>query len=44
MELASGRYDALSGRFLSIDDNLDEFLTRTTDIVARELCMLRIQT
>ena len=44
MQLASGRYDALSGRFLSIDDDLDEFLTRATDIAARELYTLRIQT
>jgi NAD(P)-dependent dehydrogenase (short-subunit alcohol dehydrogenase family) len=41
--LASGRYDALSGRFLGIDDDLDELLNRTDEIVARELYTLRIQ-
>ena len=42
--LASGRYDALSGRFLGIDDDLDALLGRIDDIVARELYTLRIQT
>jgi NAD(P)-dependent dehydrogenase (short-subunit alcohol dehydrogenase family) len=41
--LASGRYDALSGRFLSIDDDLDAQLTRAADIASRELYTLRIQ-
>src|SRR3984893_16301436 len=41
--LASGRYDTLSGRFLGIDDDLDELLNRTGEIVARELYTLRIQ-
>ena len=41
--LASGRYDALSGRFLGIDDDLDELLNRTDEIVARELYTLHIQ-
>jgi NAD(P)-dependent dehydrogenase (short-subunit alcohol dehydrogenase family) len=41
--LASGRYDTLSGRFLGIDDDLDELLNRTGEIVKRELYMLRIQ-
>jgi NAD(P)-dependent dehydrogenase (short-subunit alcohol dehydrogenase family) len=41
--LASGRYDTLSGRFLGIDDDLDELLNRTDEIVARELYTLRIQ-
>lgn len=43
-QLASGRYDALSGRFLGIDDDLDALLGRIDDIVARELGTLRIQT
>jgi 3-oxoacyl-[acyl-carrier protein] reductase len=41
--LASGQYDALSGRFLGIDDDLDALLTRIDDIGARELYTLRIQ-
>ena len=42
--LASGRYDALSGRFVGIDDDLDELLNRTGEIVAREFYTLGIQT
>jgi hypothetical protein len=41
--LASGRYDALSGRFLAIDDDLDELLKRADEITARELYTLRVQ-
>ena len=41
--LASGRYDALSGRFLGIDDDLDELLKRADEITARDLYTLRIQ-
>lgn len=41
--LASGKYDALSGRFLGIDDDLDALLTRTDEIATRELYTLRIQ-
>jgi NAD(P)-dependent dehydrogenase (short-subunit alcohol dehydrogenase family) len=41
--LASGRYDRLSGRFLSIDDDLDELLSRADEIKARELYTLRIR-
>jgi NAD(P)-dependent dehydrogenase (short-subunit alcohol dehydrogenase family) len=41
--LASGRYDALSGRFLGIDDDLDELLKRADEITARELYTLRVQ-
>jgi NAD(P)-dependent dehydrogenase (short-subunit alcohol dehydrogenase family) len=41
--LASGQYDALSGRFLGIDDDLDALLTRTDEIATRELYTLRIQ-
>jgi hypothetical protein len=42
-QLASGRYDALSGCFVSIDDNLEELLDREVEIKERELCRLRIQ-
>ena len=41
--LASGRYDVLSGRFLGIDDDLDELLNRADEIAARELYTLRIR-
>jgi NAD(P)-dependent dehydrogenase (short-subunit alcohol dehydrogenase family) len=41
--LASGRYDVLSGRFLGIDDDLDELLKRADEITARDLYTLRIQ-
>lgn len=41
--LASGRYDALSGRFLKIDDDLDALANRASEITARELYTLRIQ-
>ena len=40
--LASGRYDLLSGRFLDIDDNLEDLLSRAGDITARELYTLRL--
>jgi NAD(P)-dependent dehydrogenase (short-subunit alcohol dehydrogenase family) len=42
--LASGRYDVLSGRFLGIDDDLEELLSRIGEIKARELYTLRINT
>jgi NAD(P)-dependent dehydrogenase (short-subunit alcohol dehydrogenase family) len=41
--LASGRYDRLSGRFLSIDQDLEGLLNRADEITARELHTLRIQ-
>lgn len=41
--LASGRYDGLSGRFLSIDDDLEELLNRADAITAGELYTLRIR-
>ena len=44
VRLASGRYDALSGRFLTIDDDLDYLLARSDDIVKEELYTLRIKT
>jgi NAD(P)-dependent dehydrogenase (short-subunit alcohol dehydrogenase family) len=40
--LASGRYDVLSGRFLGIDDDLEELLSRLGEITARELYTLRL--
>jgi len=42
--LASGRYDFLSGRFLGIDDDLEELRRRAGDIKARELYTLRLNT
>jgi NAD(P)-dependent dehydrogenase (short-subunit alcohol dehydrogenase family) len=44
VRLASGRYDALSGCFLTIDDDLDELLGRADDITKQELHTLRITT
>ena len=43
-QLAGGRYDALSGRFVGIDDDLDALLSSIDDIAARELYTLRIKT
>jgi NAD(P)-dependent dehydrogenase (short-subunit alcohol dehydrogenase family) len=43
VQLSSGRYDALSGRFVGIDDDLDELLKQSDDITSRELYTLRIQ-
>jgi len=42
-QLASGRYDALSGCFLDIDDNLDALLSQSDEIKSRELYTLRVQ-
>lgn len=41
--LATGRYDNLSGRFVTIDDDLDQLNARADVIKARELYTLRIQ-
>ena len=41
--LASGDYDALSGRFLRVDDDLDDLVGRAPEIVARQLLTLRIK-
>ncbi|HUK33145.1 MAG TPA: SDR family oxidoreductase [Vicinamibacterales bacterium] len=41
--LASGRYDALSGCFLDINDSLDALVSQADEIKARELYTLRIQ-
>jgi NAD(P)-dependent dehydrogenase (short-subunit alcohol dehydrogenase family) len=43
VRLASGRYDALSGRFLTVDDDLDALLTRADDIAQQEQYLLRIR-
>jgi NAD(P)-dependent dehydrogenase (short-subunit alcohol dehydrogenase family) len=40
--LASGRYDALSGRYVGIDDDLDALLMRIDEISSRELYTLRL--
>lgn len=42
VRLACGRYDGLSGRYLTVDDDLDRLLSRTDDIAKRELLMLRL--
>jgi 3-oxoacyl-[acyl-carrier protein] reductase len=44
VRLASGRYDALSGRFLSIADDPDGMLGRAGDIAEHELYTLRFKT
>ena len=44
LELASGRADSLSGRFLSIWDDLDSLLRNAKEIEERNLYSLRIQT
>jgi NAD(P)-dependent dehydrogenase (short-subunit alcohol dehydrogenase family) len=43
VRLASGKYDALTGRFLRMDDDLDGLLGRVPDIVERDLLALRIR-
>lgn len=42
-QLASGRYDELSGRYLGIGDDLDALVSRIADIKAGELYMLRMK-
>ena len=44
LELASGRVDSLSGRFLSIWDDLDFLLRSVKEIEERHLYSLRVQT
>jgi NAD(P)-dependent dehydrogenase (short-subunit alcohol dehydrogenase family) len=41
--LASGRADALSGRHLSVDDDLDLVLANLDDVAARDLHTLRVR-
>lgn len=43
VRLASGRYDALSGRFLQVSDDLGELVVDADDIAARDALTLRIQ-
>lgn len=44
LELASGRADSLSGRFLSIWDDLDSLLRNVREIEERHLYSLRVRT
>ncbi len=41
--LASGRADALTGRFITIRDNLDELLNTATEIISQEKLVLRMR-
>jgi NAD(P)-dependent dehydrogenase (short-subunit alcohol dehydrogenase family) len=43
VRLASGRYDELSGRQLSVDDELDALLARIDEVRRRDLYLLRLQ-
>jgi NAD(P)-dependent dehydrogenase (short-subunit alcohol dehydrogenase family) len=43
VRLSSGRYDALSGRQVSVHDDLDEVLERIDDVRHRELYVLGLQ-
>jgi hypothetical protein len=40
--LASGAYDSLSGRFLRVDDDLDDLVRRASEINDQQLLTLRI--
>ena len=42
-QLSSGEYDSLSGRFIDINDDLDDLLKRADAIATGELYTLRIQ-
>jgi len=42
VRLASGRYDGLSARFLTIDDDLDALLERAAELTSQEHLLLRI--
>ena len=44
VRLATGIYDRLSGRFLTITDNLDDLVARVEEIQQKELYALRLQT
>jgi NAD(P)-dependent dehydrogenase (short-subunit alcohol dehydrogenase family) len=44
VRLASGAYDALSGRFLTIDDDLDALVGEADELIARQLHTLRVAT
>ena len=43
LALASGRYDALTGRYLTIDDDLDALLARIDEVQRDDLLMLRLR-
>lgn len=43
LQLATGRYDQLSGRHLSVHDNLDEVLAHIDDVRGQELYVLGTQ-
>jgi NAD(P)-dependent dehydrogenase (short-subunit alcohol dehydrogenase family) len=43
LALASGRYDALSGRYLTIDDDLEDLLARIDEVERSDLLMLRLR-
>jgi len=43
VRLASGKYDALTGRFLRVEDDLDALIGQVPDITQRELLTLRIR-
>jgi hypothetical protein len=42
--LASGRADALSGRYLSVFDDLDDLIRRADAIQQQDLYILRLRT
>ena len=41
--LASGKYNALTGRWVSAEDNLDEMLRRIAEIEKDELCVWTVR-
>jgi len=43
VRLASGKYDALTGRFLRVEDDLNAIIGQVPDISQRELLTLRIR-
>jgi NAD(P)-dependent dehydrogenase (short-subunit alcohol dehydrogenase family) len=43
LELSSGRFDSLSGRFLSIYDDLDELLKSAADLEQKNLYTLKVE-
>ncbi len=43
-DIASGRLDSLSGRFLHVLDNVDDLLRRADEIAEHELYVLRLRT
>lgn len=43
VELASGRYDVLRGRYLSVTDDLEALLARSAEVARRELLVQRLR-